>query len=181
MTEAETHRTEAPASRRLMVAPSDLGAAFTRGVAAGLFGGFAFIVANMYYALNHGKPAVAPLLAISTIFRGSNMPMMDPQDVIIGLVTHIGLSMLFGIGFGLLVAVLRLTTKPVLVTVAALVYGLLLYVVNFQILARIWFPFLVNPKGPNQLFELWIHPVAFGLFLVPFFLGAAAFAGRTRD
>jgi len=54
------------------------------------------------------------------------------------------------------------------------------YVVNFQILARIWFPWFVNPKGPNQLFELWIHPVAFGLFLVPFFLGAAAFAGRTR-
>lgn len=51
---------------------------------------------------------------------------------------------------------------------------------NFQILARIWFPWFVNPKGPNQLFELWIHPVAFGLFLVPFFLGAAAFAGRTR-
>jgi len=53
------------------------------------------------------------------------MPMMDPQEVIIGLVTHIGLSMVFGIGFGLLVAVLRLTARPVLVTVAALLYGLL--------------------------------------------------------
>lgn len=74
---------------------------------------------------------MAPFLAISTIFRGSDMPVMGPQEVIIGLVTHIGLSMVFGAGFGLLVAVLRLTTKPALLTVAALAYGLLLYVVNF--------------------------------------------------
>jgi len=66
MMEAETHRTEAPASRRRMVAPVDRGAAFTRGVAASLFGGFAFIVANMFYTLNQGKPPGAPLLAISS-------------------------------------------------------------------------------------------------------------------
>ena len=41
MTETETHRTEEAASRRQVVAPFDLGAAVTRGVAAGLFGGFA--------------------------------------------------------------------------------------------------------------------------------------------
>lgn len=47
-----------------------------------------------------------------------------------------------------------------------LVYGLALYSVNFPIIPRVAFPFFVNPKGPNQVFELWIHPVAYSLLLV---------------
>lgn len=157
----------------------------TRGVAAGLFGGFAFLIANMFYADAHGKPAVGPLLSISTIFHHQQMPMMSAQNVVIGLVLHISLSMLFGVVFGLAVGVLRsMLAKPMLGTpmliVGALVYGLVLYVVNFQILARAFFGWFVNPKGPNQVFELWIHPVAYGLFLVPFFLGLSARAGAAR-
>ena len=56
-----------------------------------------------------------------------------------------------------------------LLVVAAIAYGLLLYVVNFQILGRTLFPWFTNPMGPNQGFEVFIHAV-YGLLLVPFFL-----------
>ena len=158
----------------LAVTPADPGDILTRGAAAGLAGGTLFILANMWFATSHGKPAVAPLLSISTIFRFSDMPQMSPVDVVAGLVTHLGLSIVFGIVFVALAALLRLRTRPVGLLVAGLGYGLVLYVVNFQVLGRLFFPFFVNPMGPNQVFELWIHPVAFGLVLAPFALVARA-------
>lgn len=150
----------------------DIGAVLTRGAVAGLAGGLLFALANMWHAESQGKPIVAPFAAISTIFRGSDMPvMMSPPDIIAGLVTHLGLSLLFGMVFAVVVWLLRLSSKPPLLLAVGLAYGLLLYVVNFQVVARLAFPWFVNPNGPNQIFELWIHPVAYGLVLVPFFLG----------
>jgi hypothetical protein len=52
------------------------------------------------------------------------------------------------------------------------VYGLAPYVVNVQILGNTLFPWFTNPQGPDQGFEVFIH-AAFGLMLVPFFLGLA--------
>ncbi len=141
----------------------------TRGAVAGLLGGLVFAVANMYFAVTHGKPSVAPFLAISTIFQATESPTMDAQSVITGLVLHLGLSMLFGVAFALLVA--SWVRKPLLLVLGSLVFGVVLYLVNFQVVARLFFPFFLNPMGPNQTFELWIHPVAYGLVLVPFLLG----------
>lgn len=149
----------------------------TRGVAAGLTAGQVFILANMYFAFNQGAPPVAPFLAISTIFRFSDKPMMGPEEVIIGLVTHVTLSLIFGIVFSLIAPLLR---NAVALIGGGLLYGLLLYVVNFQVFGRLFFPWFVNPQGPNQIFELIIHPLAFGLVLVPFFL-AVAWPHRTAE
>lgn len=153
----------------------DIGAWFSRGMAAGTTAGVGFILANMWYAVAHDKPPVAPFLAISTIFHGSDMPAQDPAaipaDAVAGLVLHLGLSILFGIGFAILLALIPRLRHPLPLVVAALVYGLALYVVNFQILGRTLFPFFTNPAGPNQLLELIVHPLIFGLLLVPFFLG----------
>jgi uncharacterized membrane protein YagU involved in acid resistance len=147
----------------------------TRGAVAGAVAGLVFILANMIYATTQDQPAVAPFLAISTVFHFSDMPVMNPNEVVVGLVTHFGFAVLFGIGFALAVPVLR---NPGQLAGAALVYGLLLYVVNFQVLGRIVFDFFQNPKGPNQVFELIVHPLAFGLPLVPFFLGWTGGLGR---
>ena len=149
----------------------------TRGVAAGLTGGQVFIVANMYWAFSQGAPPVAPFLAISTIFRFSDKPMMGPEEVIIGLVTHITLSILFGVVFAFIAPLLR--TAGALIG-GGLLYGLLLYLVNFQVFGRLLFPWFTNPEGPNQVVEAILHPLAFGLFLVPFFL-AVAWPHRTEE
>ncbi len=152
----------------------DIGAVLARGAVAGLAGGVLFALANMWYADAHGKPSVAPFLDISTIFHGTKMPVISQPNVIAGLVLHLGLSLLFGMVFALGVTLLRLPQRPLMLLGAGLAYGLALYVVNFQIIARAAFPWFVNPNGPNQVFELWIHPVAYGLLLVPFLLGFRA-------
>ncbi len=59
---------------------------------------------------------------------------------------------------------------PGLLALGGIGYGLLLYLVNFQVLGRIFFEWFTNPMGPPQGFEVLIHAV-FGLLLVPFFLG----------
>lgn len=159
-----------------------LGRLLAYGVAAGLFAGFAFILANMWYAITQDKPAIAPLLAISTIFRGSDMPALMPEsrvpmEAIIGLIVHLGLSATFGIGFALLVPLFRRKTELV---VGGFLYGLALYLINFQVIARLFFEWFQDPRGPNQVFELIIHPLAYGLLLVPFFLGIRTY-DRSRD
>jgi hypothetical protein len=79
------------------------------------------------------------------------------------------MSMVFGIVFALAVGIFRLR-RLLLVVGAALVYGLALYVVNFQVIGARSSRGSSNPNGPNQTFAVWIHPIGHGLFLAPFFL-----------
>ncbi|UQA91293.1 hypothetical protein [Streptomyces halobius] len=149
--------------------PLDLGGLLARGAAAGFFAGMGFLLANMWYAVSQGMPGISPLYAMSTVFHASDMPVANPTEAILGLTVHIGLSLGFGMGFALLLVPL-LRNVPALV-LGALVYGLALYMLNFQILGRTVFEFFTSPQGPDQLFEALVHPLIFGLLLVPFFLG----------
>ncbi len=147
-----------------------LGQTFTRGVVAGLFAGLLFLLTQMGWAVeNLDKPAIAPLLDISTVFSRDDLPAATPENALIGLVTHLSLSMLFGIAFTMLVPLLRNTALLVL---GGLAFGLVLYVVNIQLLGRTVFEWFTNPNGPPQIAEIFFH-AEFGLLLVPFFIGAA--------
>ncbi len=79
--------------------------------------------------------------------------------------------------FWMLGAVVLLGAVAGVLALAGVLYGLALYVVNFQIFGNTVFPWFTNPAGPNQGFEVGIH-AAFGLMLVPFFLGAWRLARR---
>ncbi len=70
------------------------------------------------------------------------------------------------LGFALIVPMLH---GPRSVVLGAIMFGVALYVINFQILGRLFFEWF--QEGPNQLFELFIHAV-YGLLLVPFFASA---------
>ncbi len=147
-----------------------LGDLLVCGAVAGFAAGLAFLLANMGYATTQGKPAVAPLMDISTIFHGTSQPasMTPTSDMIAtGLVTHVALSIVFGMVFALLVPFLR---NVLVLAAGGIAYGLAVYVVNFQILGNTVFEWFTNPKGPDQWFEVLIHG-AFGLMLVPFFIG----------
>ena len=106
------------------------------------------------------------MLDISTIFHFSDQPEVSPDNVAIGLIVHLTLSMAFGIAFALVVPLL--TSARTLVA-GALGFGIALYLFNFQVLGRLFFEWF--QEGPNQLFELFIHAV-YGLLLVPFFASA---------
>jgi uncharacterized membrane protein YagU involved in acid resistance len=169
-------RVEQPASH-LRTLAWHLGDLFTRGAVAGLAAGFVFLLANMAYATTQGKPSVAPFMDISTIFHGTDEPasMTPTVDMLAtGAITHFTLSIAFGVVFALLVGAFSPLVRNWLgLAGAGIVYGLALYVVNFQILGNTIFEWFTNPQGPNQGFEVFIHAV-FGLLLVPFFLGFAA-------
>lgn len=146
----------------------DLGGLLTRGAVGGLTAGWGFILANMWFAVSQGGPAVAPFLAISTVFHASAKPDPSPENVVVGLTLHLALSLAFGLGFALLVPLLRRTGW---LFAGGAAYGLGLYVLNFQILGRTVFPFFTSASGPNQIFEVLVHPLIFGLLLAPFFVG----------
>jgi len=137
-----------------------------RGALGGAFAGLVFLLANMWFADSQGMPAVAPMLDISTIFHFSDQPEVSPENVVIGLVVHMTLSMGFGIAFSLVVPLL---TNARTLVAGAVGFGIALYLFNFQVLGRLFFEWF--QEGPNQLFELFIHAV-YGLLLVPFFASA---------
>jgi hypothetical protein len=158
--------------------PLDLGGLLARGAIAGLVAGMAFLLANMWYAVNQGLPGIAPLYVMATVFHASGAPVAAPAEAVLGLTIHIVLSLGFGIGFALLLVPWLRTTLALVG--GALAYGLALWVLNIEILGRTVFPFFTNPKGPDQLFEFFIHPLIFGLLMVPFFLGRTGQAGHRR-
>lgn len=177
MRPAASTRTENPSSAA-SPAVVGLGDRVARGTVAGLFAGVVFLLAQMGWAVERlDKPAVAPLLDMSTIFNnGDLMPMVTPDNLLIGLVTHLTLTMLFGIAFAFIASFLR---SPLLLVVGGVAFGIVLYVVNIQILGRVVFEWFTDPMGPPQGFELWIH-AGYGLLLVPFFAGAALRSDRSQ-
>lgn len=127
----------------------------------------------MGWATTDDLPAVAPLIDISTIFNIQDEPVPAPENVVVGLVTHLGLSAVFGIGFALIATRLGDLRRLVL---GAVGFGVALYLVNFQILGRTAFPWF--QEGPDQVFELFAH--AGLLLLVPFFLSPRLRSGHDR-
>lgn len=143
-----------------------------RGVVAGLAAGLVFLLANMWYADSQDLPAVAPLFDISTIFYFTDKPDPVPVNAAVGLVVHLTLSAAFGVLFAVFAPMF---SSARMLAIATVVFGLALYVVNFQILGRIAFEWF--QEGPNQTFEVFAH-AGYGLLLAPFLLGYAGAAER---
>ncbi|MEU3048072.1 hypothetical protein ABZ705_16400 [Streptomyces sp. NPDC006984] len=142
------------AARRLPVSVTEL----VRGAVGGIAAGMAFAGATMWFMTSIGKPADTPLLMISTLVKGDAAMMNGTASVPVGLVLHMVLSMAFGMAFAVLTA--RVRTNGAL-AVAGLAWGGVLYVLNFQFLARTAFPTF---SMANQPFELVAHLV-FGVLL----------------
>lgn len=162
-----THGPAASMIERLQVyGPSEL---LRTGVIAGLVAGFAFILANMIYATSQGMPAIAPFLAIGTIFFFDDMPQMTLEYALTGVITHFSLAIVFGVVFAFIVP---LFASVKALAAGAIGYGLLLYLVNFLVLGNLIFEwFAPGGGGPDQIYELIVHPAAYGVFLIPFFAG----------
>lgn len=129
-----------------------------RGAVGGLVAGMIFAVATMWFVTSIDMPARTPLLMISTIVLGDDAMTNGDANSATGLIVHMVLSIAFGIVFALLARRLRTNGELAL---AGFVYGGLLYLVNFQILARVAFETF---RMANQPFEVVVHLV-FGLLL----------------
>lgn len=136
-----------------------------RGVVGGVGAGLLFIWVTMWFASENGEPAETPLRMISTIVKGDGAMMDGSSSVGLGWTVHLVLSAAFGLGFALITPMLKTNGTLLL---AGTMYGGLLYVVNFQILAPLAFETF---EMPNQAFELVVH-VAFGTLMATAFLSS---------
>jgi uncharacterized membrane protein YagU involved in acid resistance len=125
----------------------------------------------MWYVASTGGPAVMPLRMISTVVLGDAAMGKGTTSPALGAIVHIVLSAAFGVAFALLVPWLRTNGTVALVGTA---YGLLLYLVNFQVLARLLF---TTFKMANQPFEVVVH-VVFGTLLSLAFFGSGVRRGE---
>ena len=150
----------------------DLDHRIAYGVVGGTFAGLLFLLANMWYADSQGLPAVAPLYDISTIFYFADKPDPQPVNAAVGLIVHLTLSGAFGAA---LAALAPLAKGAARLAGMGAAFGLMLYLVNFQILGRVAFEWF--QEGPNQTFEVFAH-LGYGLLVVPFLV---RFASTTAE
>jgi hypothetical protein len=149
------------------------------GAEGGLVAGLAFILADMGWSRLHGQPATTPIHGVATVFNISDRLVRTPDDLAIGIFTHAWLSALFGMVFALLLpatgAHLWRYAQGELRTLflAGALYGIALYLFNYQLLGHLLFKWFTGPHRPAFVISVLVH-VIYGLVLAPFFLGLIA-------
>jgi uncharacterized membrane protein YagU involved in acid resistance len=117
---------------------------FWYGIGSGLVAGIIFAMAEMMMNLFIGKPFFGPLKLIGSMVLG--VQALQPSypfatALIVGLVVHMMMSMIFGLVFIYLLAAFRQVRANIGLKLAyGLVYGAALWVINFLILAPLFFP-----------------------------------------
>jgi hypothetical protein len=120
---------------------------------------------HSWFALSIGQDALAPYRTVATLVEG---PPQAFETAGIGMVVHAVLSVLFGALFAAALAPLRRRSAGWFAW-AGLVFGGVVYVVDFQIFARNVEYFSAVRETTNQPFELAAHLV-FGAVLAALLL-----------
>lgn len=150
-----------------------IGPRLLRGGIGGFIAGLPFIFVTMWWASTQPKgSAKGPLNLISTLVLGKEAMMTGEVNPWLGFAVHAVLSIAFGMIFAVVVPALRSNGT---VALAGGIYGAVLYLVNFQLLGRIFFDQFL--KGPNQPFELVTH-VVFGHLLALAFYSSGSRSGE---
>lgn len=134
-----------------------------RGAVGGLIAALLFVLVTMWFASKVDGAAEMPLRMMSTIAKGDGAMADGTSSVGLGWGVHLVLSVLFGLLFALITPLLRTNGT---VALAGIVYGGLLYVVNFLILAPLIF---TTFEMANQPFEVVVHLVFGSLLSLAFF------------
>jgi hypothetical protein len=145
---------------------SGVGGWVLAGLGAGLGAGAIFIVVEVIQAALLGAGPLGPLRLIGAI--GLGMESLPPPPVAavgtvvpVALLIHFTMSALYGVGFGAtvgMVGVLRRSRSALIG--AALVSGFLLWLVNFNLISPLVFPWFAMV---NTLVQVILHTVFFGL------------------
>jgi hypothetical protein len=133
------------------------------GIAAGLIAGVIFAVVEIAGAVMMGNPALMPVRMFASVVLGQGAmegPLGTP--LVVGTIAHLGLSAVFGIIYGLFSGRLSGATKTSFGRQAGIgiLFGLALWFVNFQIIARVLYPWFL---GAPQFVQAVMHGLAFGL------------------
>lgn len=115
-------------------------------VYAGLIGGLFFMAFQMFFVglITHTNAWTPPKM-IGAIILGKNALTTAGFSfgiVLIGMIVHFALSILFGV----ILAFFIQTTSAAAATIVGIIYGLILYFVNFYVFTG-WFPWFANARN----------------------------------
>jgi hypothetical protein len=133
------------------------------GITAGLIAGVIFAMMEIVGAVLMGDPALMPVRMFASVVLGQGA-MEGPLGtaLLVGTIAHLALSAVFGIIYGLLAARVSDTTRTSFGRQAAIgiLFGLAVWFVNFQIIARVLYPWFL---GAPQFLQAVMHGLFFGL------------------
>lgn len=146
----------------------DVGRLIWLGIVGGIIAGLVFAMFEMLAAAVLGLPFVMPLRMIGAIGIGPEA--LNPAyplvtAIAIGVAIHMILSAVFGAVFGLIVAAVpQLMENATNLILSATIYGFLLWVVNFLIIAGVLgiFPWFTQA---NTVVQIIAHAFFFGSVL----------------
>jgi uncharacterized membrane protein YagU involved in acid resistance len=148
----------------------DTGWGVKQGIIGGVIAGITFVLAEMIgSAVVAGNPFIMPLKAMASVPIGTPPPEIPTGTAIpVGLIFHMLLSIVLGIIFALIVTnVAALRSSPTVLVIAASVYGIIVWLVNFYILApligRPWFTEI--PPVPQFVYHTFFFGTVLGLYL----------------
>jgi hypothetical protein len=143
------------------------------GIGFGLVAGVIFALVEIAASTMMGSPALAPLRMFASVVLGeSAMETATPGTaILVGSIAHLVLSGLYGLVYGLVNAMFstKADTGWARQAVFGLLFGAAIWLVNFQLFARILYPWFLDAP---QLAQLLLHSVAFGLPLALMYAGA---------
>lgn len=134
------------------------------GVASGLIAGVIFMFAEIVAAAALGQPALTPFPMFASVVVGADAfaELSLAVAVLVGSLVHFVLSAVFGMGYQLIAARLPVETRRSWSRHAFLgaAYGFALWVANFQIIARLAYPWFAQTHAVIQII---LHALFFGL------------------
>lgn len=151
---------------QISLSPKSSGDWIRKGAICGIIGGITFAVFEMIVSMLSGMSFWAPLRMIAGIALGDRA--LTPATslgaaIVTGMVIHFAFSALFGGIYGFFVKRTPLLQPKIPMILGATFYGLLLWIVNFQLIARLagwnWFP------EANQFWAFIAHTFFFGTVL----------------
>ena len=157
------------AGRESSAARSGLGAWAGIGALMGIFAGLVFALFQVIMAAVAPGPLPSELIVmVEGVAYGGvpapiNAPAIASPAVAIAVLVHLGLSAIYGAMFGAVapkVRALRNDRKALIG--AATVFGLLVWIVNFFVIAPVAFPWFAETNGVVQFFA---HTLFYGTVL----------------
>ncbi len=145
------------------------------GALSGFLAGAAFMALHSWFAVSIGQDALAPYRTVATLVEG---PPPALATAGIGMVVHAVLSVLFGLLFAAALAPLRRRSAGWFAW-AGLLFGGVVYVVDFQIFARN-VGYFSAVQTSNQPLELAAHLVFGAVLAALLLLAKPRAAARTK-
>lgn len=159
------------------------GRGLRQGIAYGLIAGLVFGMVELIASAAMGGPVLMPVRMFSSVLLGQEAfseVVWLGWVVAVGLGVHFALSALLGLLYGALQSRMSVEgrTSWGRQSAVGLLFGAAIWLVNFQIIARLFYPWFLEAP---QFLQLTLHAVAFGWPLGLMFAAAERYQRRTRQ